>query len=522
MGKATVSLTDVSTFSMFFKGNEGPYGQYVPPTGQTKSGEKQKGTSWTETSKRVTTDLYRKHLQGEQGLGIVPIDENNNVRFCVIDIDVYPLNVKKYQSTINEYELPFLIFRSKSGGAHLYLFFKEDVKAEKLIPLMQQWRQLLGLPENTELFPKQARLRTSGSGNWINLPYFGSSRRMIDSNFNEVSLQEALMKIESSRVTLDELKLIFDGMPIHDGPPCLQSYYVMNDPGAYEMYLFNLAIYLRACRPNDWQEFVHKANDRLQDGLTQDRIDREVITAHERKTYSYRCTDEPICSRCDKLNCEGRKYGKGGDEISNFTFEELTQVLSDPPHYKWIVNGATMTFFSEQELRNQFKFSDYCMRNLHKVPNQVKPSKWVAILNKAFADISVEKMSLQDDISPGAMLAEYVYEFLFERARAKTRMQVSQLGRVYEDDSKQKLYFRKNELIKFITVTKNFRYFGTTEVQSRLKDWGAEAGNLYISKKINALRVWVISTPNAKKLGDNAYDDQELDFQDLIEDKEEF
>lgn len=513
-----LSINDSDKYKAYFTGNKDAYGQHTP-AGKAKKGEKQKGKSWTE-NKQLMPSNYQKHLQGEVGLGIIPIDSNNNVRFCVIDIDIYPVNFKRYQAIINEFELPFLIFKSKSEGAHIYVFFKEDVKADKAVTAMKKWVSVFGLPESIEVFPKQRRLRTPGAGNWINLPYFGNTRKQLNDAGEEISLSESLVKIAINQVTFEELDAIYNGLPIHDGPPCLQSLYITNDPSMYELYLFNLAVYLKSKSPNNWQEYLLKANERLEDSLDEERVETQVVGAHEKKTYSYRCTEEPICSRCNRNLCETRKHGKGGDEISDFTFEELTQVLSDPPYYKWVVNGVTMTFFSEQELRNQDKFADYSMRSLHKVPNRIKNIKWIAILNKAFTEIVVEKIDQKDDISTGAILTEHVYEFLFERVRAKTREQLAQLGRVFYNENNESLYFKRSELIKYITVTCNYKFFGPAEIQSRLKKHGAMPSTLHINKKIGSIRAWCISEQGAKKLGDSFEIEQELNFEQFIEDKD--
>ena len=41
------------------------------------------------------------------------------------------------------------------------------------IALMKKFITFFNLPSNTEIFPKQKKLRAGDAGNWINLPYFG-------------------------------------------------------------------------------------------------------------------------------------------------------------------------------------------------------------------------------------------------------------------------------------------------------------------------------------------------------------
>ena len=50
-----------------------------------------------------TIEKFQLHLRGEYpGMGIVPIDDNNQCLFGAIDIDVYPLDHKALQKKIKD------------------------------------------------------------------------------------------------------------------------------------------------------------------------------------------------------------------------------------------------------------------------------------------------------------------------------------------------------------------------------------------------------------------------------------
>ena len=504
------AIIDVSTFSEFFTGNTNTYGKYIPPKEDNKN-EKQKGECSTIKG-RVTVNLYKNHLEGEVGLGIIPIDENNNVRFTVIDIDMYPSNPFKYQKVINEYNLPIVMFKSKSGGLHLYTFFSEDVKARKAIILMRRVIVLFGLDTKTEIFPKQTTLQ-KGSGNWINLPYFGDTRKMLNERCEEVSLVKALDYITNKRINFESCTEIYDSLPLNDGPPCLQSFYVCNNTPMREMYLFNLAIYYKSKNEDNWGEKIRDANERLLEPITDRRLESQVIAANEKNSYTYKCREEPICQRCNKALCKLRKYGKEGDEVSSLTFEKLTQVLSDPPYYIWKINGVDMTFYSEEELRKQDKFANYCMRFLHLVPNRVKDVKWNSILNDAFKDIEQKKIDIKDDISPGAILADYFYEFIKNRTMALNKNQFLTMGRVLYEPQKDTYYFKKQDFLLFLR-RENFRYFGPTEIQKRVQTYGAAPDRIYIDKKHNSVRCWSIPNALLEVIGDTVDEEpEEINFE---------
>jgi hypothetical protein len=74
---------------------------------------------------------------------------------------------------IRKLQLPLVVCRSKSGGAHLFLFSKEWVPAKTMQTTLNQIAAAMGYG-GTEVFPKQVRLflERGDVGNFLNLPYF--------------------------------------------------------------------------------------------------------------------------------------------------------------------------------------------------------------------------------------------------------------------------------------------------------------------------------------------------------------
>ena len=78
----------------------------------------------------VTDNLWQDHLDGKDpALGIIPINENNMCKWGCIDVDVYNLDHLVLMRNIKGMGFPLVTFRSKSGGAHLFLFAKEFIPA---------------------------------------------------------------------------------------------------------------------------------------------------------------------------------------------------------------------------------------------------------------------------------------------------------------------------------------------------------------------------------------------------------
>ena len=104
----------VDKFSEIFAGNTDGYGLYV-------------NGGHIFVKKLVTKELYRKHLDGEHSLGIVPIRADNKCKFGCLDLDDHKKNGKKIKDfdykelleKIKFLKLPLIVCRSKSGGFRL-------------------------------------------------------------------------------------------------------------------------------------------------------------------------------------------------------------------------------------------------------------------------------------------------------------------------------------------------------------------------------------------------------------------
>jgi len=100
---------------------------------------------------------WEEHLAGKRSLGIIPIDENNQCRWGCIDIDQYPLDHKLLVEKIRRMKLPLIVCRSKSGGAHCFLFTVTPIDAKDMQTTLQQVSAALGYG-GSEIFPKQVKL----------------------------------------------------------------------------------------------------------------------------------------------------------------------------------------------------------------------------------------------------------------------------------------------------------------------------------------------------------------------------
>ena len=126
-----------------------------------------------------TDTIYQEHLEGKKSIGIQPCNDDGLAKFGAIDIDSDEydnFDLRKYLEIIDKKNIPVVPVKSKSGGLHIYVFFKEPVKASFVRNFLDKLLFTFDLKASTEIFPKQPQLGVGSdqkpiNGNFINLPY---------------------------------------------------------------------------------------------------------------------------------------------------------------------------------------------------------------------------------------------------------------------------------------------------------------------------------------------------------------
>jgi hypothetical protein len=121
----------------------------------------------------------RAHLAGERSIAAIPLLPNNTCWWAAIDLDAgrdfQDAVVAEQRLRIADVSLQLYVFRSKSGGFHLFVFFSKLRSAAQVRCLLKAVASELGFPA-AEIFPKQDQLdHATQCGNGINLPFFGGA-----------------------------------------------------------------------------------------------------------------------------------------------------------------------------------------------------------------------------------------------------------------------------------------------------------------------------------------------------------
>jgi hypothetical protein len=256
----------VEIFKNIFNGLERARGvTYVDKKGA--DGEKIKGKSFI-LRERVTEDLWLKHLQGiEPSLGIIPINDENKCRWGCIDIDSYAgFDHKKLINKIKLLKLPLVVFRSKSGGAHVFIFTTVPVEAKLVRDKLLSISAVLGYG-GSEVFPKQIELKSEeDTGNFLNLPYFNgddTTRYAFLESGEASSIRGFFGLYERNKLTpeqLEKLKVKRPESEFSDGPPCIESLTQTKLQDGRDRVIYQFIQYAKRKWPEDWAKKINQFN----------------------------------------------------------------------------------------------------------------------------------------------------------------------------------------------------------------------------------------------------------------------
>ena len=489
-------MSDAKRFAAIFDGLKLAYGTYK--IDRTKTNGKQAGKASVVREPR-TLSMWEGHLSGEgDSLGIIPINEDNCAKWGCIDVDEYPLDHHDIVSRIRRMGLPLVVCRSKSGGAHLFLFVTEFIPAQKMQEVLKEIAAALGYGQ-CEIFPKQCSLNLSRGdvGNFLNLPLFDCEEGMrypIKDDGGSATLEEFFKLHEKYAQTPEQVDSITinddPDDPIKDGPPCLQTLCKEKiSEGGRNNGLFNIGCYLRKAYPDSWESQILVYNAKyLSPPLPLTEVNL-VAKQLQKKDYTYKCKDAPINSYCNSSLCKLRKHGisvgLAGADIAN-----LRKYNSSPPVWFLDVNGTPLELDTEA-LMLQGAFQRACVEQLNFMPRTLEKKLWEERINQLLQDMSETDGSIvevSEDASVSGQFYEFLEEFCTAMQKAENREEIL-LRRPWPDEDKGLIYFRLKDFAAYLRKNKFFEY-KSHKIAQRLRDINGESCSLKIKGK--ATRVWSI------------------------------
>lgn len=405
-------------FNDLFVCNPEVHGQ-TALTGKTRDRDGKADSKSFLVKAPLTTDIWEQHLKGDKIIGCTPLVNEDRVRWGVLDVDVYQESntIEDILKSVKEHNLPFVVCRSKSGGAHVYLFFSEEVSAANVIDKLKSFSAFFGQGA-CEIYPKQPKISSrkddSKYGNWINMPYSGNPtlQYAFDIEGKALNPEEFLTYAQSKTLSVDEFKDLvvptLDVEELPEGPPCL-NYIFQNRTQHSEsrnITLSNVAVYLKKAQPTDWKQLLPKFNRKFSEPL-EDREVEAIISSYSKKDYKYQCSNQPLCKYCDASLCGQRKFGIGGEEFLPNN-RSLMQLKSDPPLWFLTLDDSEIQLTTEQ-FDNFNQFNQKVMEKLLFKYPPIKQEDWIKQQNLLLKNCT--QIEIPFEMTPVGQFVEYVSMF---------------------------------------------------------------------------------------------------------------
>ena len=536
-------MQDRFLIGKIFKGNELAYGVFKPSNEKDVRGKEQGGQGWGHTE-QLSTDIkvWQAHLEGTQSIGTVPVNHKGECHWGCIDIDTYKnFNHTNLLKSIERAKLPLTVCRSKSGGAHVYCFFKNAVKATDLQKKLKQARALLGY-KDAEIFPKQNKLLRGQTGNYVNAPYFNEKNcqryalKLDNGKLKILSLEEFYNEYEEKALTkIDDLNVQTD-IIFPKGPPC-NNCIALNgcSEGGRNNFLFNCAVMLKRMHEEskeDWLMELREINqnhvDTPLDEVELSRIyasvtghmehqNRQVLDNSveleeaDNSNYHYLCKQEPMSSFCDRVTCMSRKFGVQRNMEEGDGYPEIASIdkVYDEPIFYYVTFGGGVS--ARMESDDLFEEKNW-RKKVGLILDAKPPALGAANFDDWMRVQMRERMThvqLPEGVGRFDRIKESINEWFLGTGQGENRESLLQ-GSSWHDTDKKIVYFVFSDLYSALISTKAIKE--NAKDSSMLMDFLKrplvdEEGNAHpnpglgaVSKRINinnkTKAVWAIKEEN--------------------------
>lgn len=497
----------LARFQRLFRGRENSFGQWDAEKTFT-------------ASRPVEEKNWISHLQGKGPiLGSVPIMQDNTCYWGAIDLDDDTVDHAALAELVEHAHLPLVVVRSKSGGAHLYLFLLDPTPAKLVKDKLTKWAAALkiknppyptGAPHPIEVFPKQAKMTPEDNqrGNWLNLPYYGwekSDRQAVLASGERLAFEPFLEHAEMSAIssmTLEATEPFIDTRFV-DGPPCLKTLDMMGIPeGGRNMGLFNAGIYFKLVDQTEdrdsekWKDHIKEYNQSGKiDPPMKDVEVKSIIRSLDSRDYQYKCEENPISAFCEKAACKKETYGITGFRKKKLAssmpeMKDLRKVTTDPP--RWVLNVEAQDIeLTTEDLMLMPRFRRAVLEKCSMVFPLMKQVEWDDELSKLLKDHTV--IVAPEDAGVNGVFKYLFYAFLERRRNARNREDLL-LGLPFQEG--ERVLFRSTDVISYLE-RKRFKDYDAPKVFMALRALGA--GHTKLNIKGASVQIWFINPPKSEQ-----------------------
>lgn len=474
-----------------FEGYADAYGTYENEEFSERKGKLEIRGSAKTVRQRLTRELWELHIEGKKPLGVIPIRDNDTCLWGCIDVDKYGLDHAELVEKLEKKGIPLVVCRSKSGGAHLFVFMSEPVAASIVMRKLAEIAANLGLG-GSEVFPKQSHMEIDRGdlGSWLNMPYFKgdeSSRHSVKSNGMAMGMEEFVNYAEKRLVEPDfferEFKTAAKDPDFGDGPPCMQHLAANGLPeGTRNQGLFAFGLFAKKKFGERFVSVLESWNQRIVTPPLPSSEVVDIIKRLEKKDYQYPCKQQPISSHCNSVLCRTRMFGVGGHDDYP-VINGISVLETEPP--LWFVDIEDQRLeVSTDELRNYGMFQKVCMERLLRVYRTMKNEQWLAIVAEHMNNLV--RIEAPAELGTTGRFAELLEVFVMDKHRAEKPEEMF-LGKPYHDEANGRHYFRLSDLEKFLESS-GFKIFSRPQMTTRIKQLGGDTR--FFNLKGKGLNTW--------------------------------
>lgn len=480
-----------------FAGAERSHGTYAEEDAEPGGKRTIKRTATTVRSP-ATVALWKQHLAGAKPLGIVPIREDDACLWGAVDVDDYTIVVADLAAAVVKAGIPAIVCRTKSGGAHVYLFFSEPISAAEVVPRLRELAAALGHGDS-EIFPKQMTVLAERGdlGSWLNMPYYGgdaTTRHAVRPDGRGVTAAAFLDLAESVRLSrrgLHDLRLSQPVEGFGSGPPCLESLVATGfPPGTRNSGVLGLGILAKKMSPENWEALLRDwVREHGGDPPFPPQELDSIIRSLRKKDYNYKCTEKPLSMRCNVALCRTREHGVNGHAGSVSILESASVLKTETPVYFVVLKTGQTVEITSHQLLNVYGFRLAATTQHHIIMPLYKQTDWTSWTQKIMENaihIEVPKES-----SSGGRFMELLDQFVTSRSAAETRDSIVQ-GVPWLDTEHGIVHFRIQdlerslELEKFASPTRDISL--RSWLTARLREMGGTSDQFKVKGK--NVRTW--------------------------------
>jgi hypothetical protein len=371
----------IEEFINIFEGLDSAYGWFKREV--SKIPGKQEGLSRVERLP-VTKELWENHLKGiGNSLGIMPVKEDSTCKWGVIDVDIYNYDYESLLKKVRQLNLPLILCRSKSGGAHLFLFTTKFIPAEEMQFILKNFAAQLGLADKLDrIYPMQTKFITGGTGNWLNMPYFNHEegyRYAWKDNFEAATLEEFFEM--HKKYAQENLDIFLKEEPKKEKEirepqmlPCIKN--CLKDKkcipsGIRNEFAFQAALFYSKSastytkitgKKKDTGILLREFNNEWIKPSLEEKEVSKIVESLEKNEYKYKCKVPGIKKYCDASTCKRNVFGITPEEAVDLiqadeTLGQIFEYSSVPPKYYMYVK-VKRSKTKLEDVRVEFKGSE--------------------------------------------------------------------------------------------------------------------------------------------------------------------